>query len=155
MHFLSLRLQTVLKDPKNQPALVEIRREKKVVLGLVLDSDSQPIDSYGWEGIRLPQTRSVKPGQQPLSERLLKLSIQVLGGSTGAPIAEPCKNCWDREREAINLNVFPVNLQPYMINFKSEKLTVTLSRPLGGNCLAADITFHFTCYSKRNGGTYE
>ena len=155
--FLSLCLQAVLKDPKDQQFTtpVEVRREKKVVLGLVLYSDSQPIDGFGWEGIQLPQTRSVKSDQQQLSERLLKLSIQLFGGLTGAPNPDPCRNCWDREREAINPKFCPENVQPYMINFKSNSLTTALSRPLDGNCLKTDVTFHFTCYSKHHEGTYK
>ena len=147
----------MLKDPKDQQrtAPVEIRREKKVVLGLVLDSDSQLIDKYGWEGIQLPQTGSVKSGQQTLSGELLYLSIQVFGSSTGAPNAQPCSDCWDRERPAINLSACPANLQPYMIDFKSENLTTALSTPLDGNCLMADVTFHFTCYSNHHEGMYK
>ena len=95
IYFLRLRLQTVLKDPKDQQSTtpVDVRRDRNVVLGLVLDSDSRPIDGFGWEGIQLPQTRSVKSGQQQLLDQLLKLSIQVFGGSTGAPNPEPCRNC--------------------------------------------------------------
>ena len=147
----------MLKDPKDQQptAPVNIRREKKVVLGLVLYSDSQPIDECGWEGIQLPQTGSVKSGQQTLSGKLLRLSIQVFGGSTGAPNAEPCSKCWDRERQAINPNACPANLQPYMIDFKSENLVTVLSRPLEGNCLMADVTFRFTCYSRHHEGMYK
>ena len=147
----------MLKDPKDQQptAPVEIRREKRVVLGLVMYSDSQPIDGYGWEGIQLPQTRSMKSGQQTLSGKLLKLSIRVFGCSTGAPNAEPCSNCWDRERQAINPNGNPANLQPYMIDFKSENLVTILSRPLEENCLKADVTFHFICYSRHHEGKYK
>ena len=147
----------MLKDPKNQQSIapVDVRREKKIVLGLFLDSDSQPIDGFGWEGIQLPQTRSVKSGQQPLSEKLLNLSIQVFGGSTGAPNAEPCSNCWTRERQAINPNICPPNLQPYMIDFKSENITTALFRPVDRNCLMSDVAFHFTCYSKHHEGTYK
>ena len=157
IYCLSLRLQAVLKDPKDQQSItpVYIRREKKVVLGLILGSDSQPIDGFGWEGIQLPRTRSVKSSQQPLSENLLRVSIQVFGGSTGAPNAEPCGNCWYRERQAMNLNVFPANLQPYMIDFMSKNLTTTLSRPLDENCLRTDVMFRFTCYSKHHGGVYK
>ena len=157
IYFLSLHLQAVLKDPKDQQSItpVDVRREKKVVLGLVLDSNSQPIDGFGWEGIRLPQTRSVKSGQRQLSEKLLKLSIQVFGGSTGAPNSEPCRNCWAREQEAINPKYCPEGVPPYMIDFNSKSLTTTLSKPLDGNCLEADITFHFTCYSKHHEGTYK
>ena len=148
----------MLTDPKDrQPTVpVEIRREKKVVLRLILYSDSQPIDHYGWKGIQLPQTGSVKSGQQTLSGKLLKLSIQVFGASTGAPNARPCDNCWDREElHAINLNVCPANLQPYMIDFKSENLTTILSKSLDGNCLKADVTFRFTCYSRHHEGMYK
>ena len=155
--FLSLRLRAMLKNPRDQQPTVpvEIRRERKVVLGLVLCSDSQPINEYGWEGIQLPQTGSVKLGEQTLSKRLLKLSIQVFGGSTGAPHAEPCDSCWDREQQARNRNVHLANLQPYMIDFKSESRTTVLSRPLDDNCLKADVTFHFICYSKHHEGMYK
>ena len=157
IYSLSLHLQTSLKDPKDQQFItpVDVRREKKVVLGLVLDSDSQPIDRFGWEGIQLPQTRSVRSGQQQLSEKLLNLSIQLFGGSTGAPNPDPCRNCWAREREAINPKYCPENVPPYMIDFKSKSLTTALSRPLEGNCLEADVMFHFTCYSKHHEGTYK
>ena len=144
----------MLKDPKDQgPTVpVEIRREKQVVLGLVLYSDSRPVSEYGWEGIQLPQTGSVKSRQQTISERLLKLSIQVFGSSTGAPNVEPCDSCWDREQQT---NVQLANLQPYMIDFKSKSRTTVLSRPLDENCLKADITFHFICYSKHHQGMYK
>ena len=147
----------MLKDPKDRgpTVLVEIRREKKVVLGLVLYSDSRPIEGYGWGVIQLPQTRSVQSDQRPLPRNLPKLSIQVLGGLSGAPNAEPCSKCWDRERQAINRMFCPANMQPYMIDFKSKSLTTALSKPLDGNCLKADVTFHFTCYSKHHEGTYK
>ena len=147
----------MLKDPKSQQsiALVDVRREKKIVLGLFLDSDSQPIDGFGWVGIKLPQTRSVKSGQQPLSEKLLNLSIQVFGGSTGSPNAEPCSNCWARELKGINFDICPPNLQPYMIDFKSENITTALFRAVGRNCLLSDVVFYFTCISNHHEGTYK
>ena len=155
-NFLSARLQTMLKDPKIQQLTspVTIRREKKVVLELSLHSDSHPIGYWGWGGIQLPQTGSVKSSQQAVLGKLLKLSIQVFGCSTAVPNIQPCPTCWDRERRATDPNVFPPNLQPYMIDFQAENLTTLFSRPLDGNCLKADVTFHFTCYSKHHGGSY-
>jgi len=154
--FLSACLQTMLKDPKaRQPTSpITIRREKKVVLELSLHSDSHPIDHWGWQGIQLPQTSSVKLGQQSALANLLRLSIQVLGYSPGAPNLQPCRNCWNRERQAIDPNVCPPNPQPYMINFKAENPTIVLSGPLDGSCLKAVVTFHFTCYSKHHAGPY-
>ena len=146
----------MLKDPKDQQLTcpVTIRREKKVVLELSLHSYSHQIGYWGWGGVQLPQTGSVKSGQQAVPRNLLKLSIQVSGCSTALPNIQPCPNCWDRERQAIDRNVFPSNLQPYMIDFKAEKLITLLSEPLDGSCLKADVTFHFTCYSKHHGGSY-
>ncbi len=146
----------MLKDPKVQQLTcpVIVRREKKVVLELSLHSDSHQIGYWGWEGIQLPQTGSVKSCQQAVPKKLLKLSIQVSGCSTVVPNIQPCPSCWDRERQAIDPSVFPSNLQPYMTNFKAKNSTTPLSGPLGGNCLKADITFHFTCYSKHHGGSY-
>ena len=86
----------MLKDPKVQQyiTLVDVRQEKKDVLGLFLDSDSQPMDGFGRERIQLPQTISVKSGQQQLSEKLLRLPpIQEFGGSTGAPNGDLQKRC--------------------------------------------------------------
>jgi len=152
--FLSLHLQAVLKGPKNQQptAPVIIRRERMVVLELALHSRSHPISHRGWGGILLPQTRSVQPGQQAYSGKLLKFSIQVLACTTGVGNAQPCNSCWQRERQTIEHN-----LQPYMIDFKAESNITTLSIPLSGNdyCLKADVTFHFTCYSHHHGGVYE
>ena len=155
-NFLSARLQTMLKDPKIQQLTspVTIRREKKVVLELSLHSDSHPIEYWDWKGIQLPRTSSVKSGQHSVPGKLLKLSIQVSGCSTAVPNIQPCCICWNRERQAIDPNIFPSNLQPYMIDFKAENLTTLLSGPLDGNCLKADVTFHFTCYSKHHGGPY-
>ena len=155
-NFLSARLQTMLKDPKIQQLTspVTIRREKKVVLELSLHSDSHPIEYWDWKGIQLPRTSSVKSGQHSVPGKLLKLSIQVSGCSTAVPNIQPCWICWNRERQAIDPNIFPSNLQPYMIDFKAENLTTLLSGPLDGNCLKADVTFHFTCYSKHHGGPY-
>jgi hypothetical protein len=154
---LSLRLQAELKNPKDQrPTVpVTIRREKKVVLELTLRSDSRPIGSWGWGGIQLPQTASVEPVWQPFSGRLLKLSIQVLG-CLGAPIVQPCTNCWDRERQKMDANTGVANLQPHIIDFQAEDLITVLSTSLDGNnpCLKADVTFHFICYSKHHGGEY-
>jgi hypothetical protein len=148
----------VLTDPKNlQPtASVQIRREKKVVLELALHSHSHPIDNWRWGGIQLPLTGSVKSAQQPFSGRILRLSIQVLGCSTGLPNAQPCESCWARERKSLNANVCPPNLQPYMIDFKADSAIIALFKPLDGNdkCLKADVTFHFTCYSNHHGGMY-
>ena len=154
--FLSARLQAMLKDPNTQQLTspVTIRREKKVVLELSLHSDSHPIGYWGWGGIQFPQTGSVKSSQQAVLGKLLKLSIQVFGCSTAVPNIQPCPTCWDRERRATDPNVFPPNLQPYMIDFQAENLTTLFSRPLDGNCLKADVTFHFTCYSKHHGGSY-
>ena len=151
--FLSVRLQAVLKDPMDQQptAPVTIRREKRVVLELTLHSDSHPISGWGWDGIQLPQTGSVKSVQQIFPEKLLNLSIQVFGSSMGAPNAQPCRNCWDRERQSINPNVFLANPQPYMIDFKAENITTALSASSDKTCLKAEVTFHFTCYSKHHG----
>ena len=145
----------MLKDPNAQQLTspVAIRREKKVVLELSLHSDSRPIGYWGWEGIQLPQTGSVKSGQQAAPGKLLKLSIQVFGFSTAVPNIQPCPICWDRERRAIDPNIFP-SLQPYMIDFKAENPTTLLSGPLDGGCLKAEVTFHFTCYSKHHRGSY-
>ena len=149
--FLSLRLQAFLKDPRNQPptALVNIRREKRVVLVLTLHSISQPISNRGWEGILLPQTRSVDSVQQISPRRLLKLSIQVLASSTGVVNVRPCDNCWSRERP-------PTDVQPYMIDFQAQSRRIALSTQMDGNdnCLKADVKFHFTCYSRHHGGMY-
>jgi len=145
--FLSLHLQVMLKDPKDQrpTATVKIRREKGVVLELALHSRSHPISNWGWGGILLPQTRSVQSGQQAYSGKLLKFSIQLFDCTTGRVDAQPCNSCWQRERPTIEHN-----LQPYMIDFKAESNITTLSIPLGGNdcCLKADVTFYFTCYHK-------
>jgi hypothetical protein len=155
---LSLRLQAELKDPKCQQLTdpVTIRREKKVVLGLTLRSDSHPIGSWGWGGIQLQQTASVKPVRQPFSGRLLKLSIQVLACSTGFPNVQPCTKCWDRERQRIDPSTGVANLQPYMINFTAGSLVTVLSTSLDRNnrCLKADVRFCFTCYSNHHGGDY-
>ena len=154
--FPSARLQAMLKDPTAQQLTspVTIRREKKVVLELSLHLDSHPIGYWDWKGIQLPRTRSVKAGQQDVPGKLLKLSIQVSGCSAAVPNIQPCRTCWNRERQAIDPNVFPSNLQPYMIDLKAENLTTPLSGPLDGNCLKADVTFHFTCYSRHHGGPY-
>ena len=150
---LSLRLQALLKDPRNHPptALVNIRREKQVVLVLDLHSNSQPIGNRGWEGILLPQTRSVDSVQQISPRRLLKLSIQVLACSTGVVNVRPCDNCWSREQPPT-----PHNVQPYMIDFKAQSRKIALSTHLDGNdnCLKADVKFRFTCYSRHHGGKY-
>ena len=142
----------MLRDPKNQrpTAPVRIRREKRVVLQLLLYSD-YPIGHRGWGGIQLPQTRSVRTSQPAFSGRLLKLSIQVLGCSACAPNAQPCSSCWGRERRTID-----PNLQPYMIDFQAESSIAALSMPVNGNdkCLKADVTFHFTCYSRHHRGWY-
>ena len=142
----------MLKDPKGQQLTspVTIRREKKVVLELSLHSDPHPIGCWGWEGIQLPQTRSVQSGQQAIPGKLLKLSIQVSGSSADDLNAQPCPYCWDRE-----LAIDPtVNLPPYMIDFKAESLITLLSGPIDRSCLKADVTFHFICYSKHHGGSY-
>src|SRR5258706_4266575 len=146
----------MLKDPKVQQLScpVIIRREKKVVLELFLNPDSHQIGQWRWEGIQLPQTGSVKSGQQAVPRNLLKWSIQVSGCSTAIPNIQPCRNCWERERQVIDRNVFPSNLQPYMIDFKAKNLITLLSGPSDGNFLKADVTFHFTCYSKHHGGSY-
>ena len=151
----SLRLRTVLKDPRDQqpPEPVTMRREKRVTIELALNSDSHPFNAWGWAGIQLPKTRSVKPAQQPFSGRLLRLSTQVLGCTMGASNAQPCNNCWLRE-----LRNLPPNLQvqPYMIDFQAESQIIPLSKPSHGNdkCLKAEIMFHFTCYSRHHGGIY-
>ena len=153
---LSVRLQTILKDPKAQQpnSPVTIRREKKVVLELSLHSDSHPIGYWDWKGIQLPRTSSVKSGQHSVPGRLLKLSIQVSGCSTAVPNIQPCPTCWKREQQALDPNVFPSDLQPYIIDFKAENPTTLLSGPSDGSCLKADVTFHFTCFSKHHGGPY-
>jgi hypothetical protein len=140
----------MLKSPEVEQldSPVTIRREKKVVLGLSLHSDSYPIGSWGWGGIQLPQTGSVKLGQQSVLGNLLRLSIQVFGCSPGGNV-QPCNTCWNRGRQAVGPNVCPSNPQRYMIDFKADNPTTALS--LDGNCLKADVAFHFTCY---HGGPY-
>jgi hypothetical protein len=150
--FLSLRLQALLKDPKNQTptALVNIRREKQVILALALHSQSyHPISSRGWEGLLLPQTRSVDSVPQVPPMGLLKLSIQVLACSTGDVNVRPCGNCWSRERP-------DHNVLPYMIDFKaqSHKIALSTHQRENDNCVKADVKFHFTCYSRHHGGPY-
>src|SRR5258708_32313610 len=88
------------------------------------------------------------------SGKLLKLSIEVFGCSTGTPNVQPCNNCWVRHQRTVDPNFGPAHLQPYMIDFKAEKLTTMLSQHLDENCLKADVMFHFTCYSRHHGGTY-
>ena len=153
--FFSLRLQAVLKDPRHQqpPGPVRIRREKRVIIELALSSNSHSLSAWGWAGIQLPQTRSVKSVQQPFSGSLLRLSAQVLRTTMGAPNAHPCNNCWIRELR----NLPPdLHLQPYMIDFQAESQIIALSKPSHGNdkCLKAEVAFHFTCYSKHHGGLY-
>ena len=149
--FLSLHLQAELKDPKKQQpgATVNIRREKKVVLTLALHSDSYPISNRGWEGILLPQTRSVESGpvQQISPTKLLKLSIQVLACARGDVNAQPCNNCWSRERPPNDHTI-----QPYMIDFKALSHQIILDRT--NTYLTADVKFHFTCYSRHHEGRY-
>ena len=153
--FLSLRLQAVLKDPEAQQTTVpvRIRREKKVVVALVLQSATHPLSHWGWEAIEIPETGSVKPTQHTFSGKHLKLSAQVLRCSspTGVPDVKPCGNCWKRERRTRGLNQ---NLEPYMIDFQAEGRVLALSRPSYGDdkCLKVEVTFHFTCYSKHHGG---
>ena len=150
-HFLSLHLQVELKDPKRHDpgAPVDIRREKRVVLTIALHSDFYPISNRGWEGILLPQTRSVESGpvQQISPAKLLKFSIQVLALARGEVDAHPCNNCWSRERLPCDHNV-----QPYMIDFKAQSRQIALGR--NNNFLTANVTFHFTCYSRHHGGLY-
>ena len=154
--FLSARLQAMMKDPNVQQLTcpVTIRREKKVVLELSLHSDSHQIGYWGWEGIQLPQTGSVKSGQQAVPKNLLKLSIQVSLCPSVVPNIQPCRNCWERERQVVDPKGLPSNLEPYMIDFKANNLITLLSGPIDGSCLKADVTFHFTCYSKHHGGPY-
>lgn len=130
---------------------VTIRRENQVVLELSLHSDSNQIGYWGWGGIQLPQTGSVKSGQHGVARNLLKLSIQVSVCDTVVPNIQPCSSCWARERQAMDPDT---NLQPYIIDFKAKNLITALSGPLDGNCLNADVTFHFTCYSRHHGGSY-
>ena len=153
--FFSLYLQAVVKDPRHQqpPGPVRIRREKRVIIELALNSDSHSLSAWGWAGIQLPQTRSVKPVQQPFSGTLLKLSTQVLGSAMGTFNAQPCNNCWMRERRELPPDL---HLQPYMIDFQAESQIIALSKPSHGNdkCLKAEVAFHFTCYSRHHGGMY-
>src|SRR5258706_13225930 len=153
---LSARLRSRLKDPNGQELAsniqeltspVPIRREKKVVLELSLHSDSHQIGYWGWGGIQLPQTRSVESGQQGVPRNLLRVSIQGSGWLTDVPNIQPCPRCWERERQRIDPNVFPPNLEPYMINFQANNPVTLLSGPSDGSHLNADIAFHFTCYS--------
>ena len=145
----------MLKDPRalQPPEPVRIRREKRVIIELALNSDSHSLSASRWTGIQLPQTRSVKQVQQPFSGRLLKLSTQVLGCTMGAPNAQPCNNCWLREQKNLPPNL---QVQPYMIDFQAESQIIALSKPSHGNdkCLKAEVTFHFTCYSNHHGGIY-
>jgi hypothetical protein len=155
INFLSLRLRAVLRDPRDQQLTgpVIMRREKMVAIELVLHSASQSSTPWGWQGIQLPQSYSVKPTQRPPSGKLLKLSIQVIGCTTGDPDVRPCNMCWARERHG---RVGTPDLQPYMIDFKAESDIVALSEPsyTDDKCLKAIVKFRFTCYSRHNGGIY-
>jgi hypothetical protein len=151
---LSIRLEATLKDPASQvpDSTVEVRREKRVILELFLGSRDGSINEWGWQGIQLPLTGSVKAAQPRLEEGLLHLSILAYGSSTGALLSRPCENCWIRERRALG---YRPSIQPYIVDFKADNPVTVLSRKSDSPFLKAEVTFHFTCYSNHQQEEYE
>ena len=152
---LSVRLHAALKDPAGQVSTttVEVRREKRVVLELFLSASDRAIDkSWGWQGIYLPPTGSIKHAQPRLQGGLLYLSVQVHGGSSGTLLSSPCKHCWDREQRALGN---PPDLQPYIVDFKADNPVTILSRTPDFRFLKAEVTFHFTCYTSHQQEEYK
>jgi len=150
----SIHLQAKLKDPANQPpdSTVEVRREKRVVLELFLCSTDRSVDEWGWQGIQLPPTGSVKSAQPRLQEGLVYLSVLAYGSSTGALLSRPCENCWAREWRALGHRP---STQPYIVDFKADNPVTILSRTPDSQILKAEVTFHFTCYTNHQQEEYE
>ena len=151
---LSVRLQAKLKDPASQVPenTVEVRREKRVVLELLLHSNDGSINEWGWQGIQLPPTGSVRAAPPRLQEGLLHLSVRVYGSSTGAPLSRPCENCWIREERALG---YHPSIQPYIVDFKADNPVTVLSRTADSPFLKVDVTFHFTCYTSHQQEEYK
>ena len=151
---LSVRLQAELKDPAGQvpESTVEVRREKRIVLELFLRSSDESINEWGWQGIQLPPTGSVKAAQPRLREGLLHLSVLAYGSSTGTLLSQPCENCWIRERRALG---FRPSIQPYIVDFKADNPVTVLSRTPESPFLNAEVTLHFTCYTSHQLEKYE
>ena len=154
MSQLSIHLQVKLKDPASQSpdSTVEVRREKRVVLEMFMSSSNESINVWGWQGIQLPPTGSVKSAQPRLQEGLLYFSVLVYGGSTGTPLSQPCEKCWSRERRALG---FHPSIQPYIVDFKADNPVTILSRTQDSRFLKAEVTFHFTCYTSHQREAYE
>lgn len=150
----SVRLQATLKDPASQVPenIVEVRREKRVVLELFLHSNDGSINKWGWQGIQLPPTGSVKAVQPRLQEGLLHLSVLTYGSSTSALLSRPCENCWIRERRALG---YHPTIQPYIVDFKADNPVTVLSRTAESPYLKVEVTFHFTCYTSHQQEEYE
>ncbi len=149
----SVSLQVELKDPVGQvPEItVEVRREKRVVLELSLRSMDRSIHEWGWQGVQLPPTGSVKAAQPRLQEGLLHLSVLAYGSSTGALLSRPCENCWLREWRALG---YP-SIQPSIVDFKADNPVTVLSRTPDSPFLKVEVTFHFTCYTGHQQEEYE
>jgi len=154
MVLLSVRLQARLKDPASQVPnnIVEVRREKRVVLELFLYSSDGPINKWGWQAIQLPPTGSVKAAQPRFQEGLLHLSVVAYGGSTGSLLSQPCENCWIREQRTLGHRS---SIQPYIVDFKADNPVTVLSRTPDSRFLQAEVTFHFTCYTRHQYEAYE
>jgi hypothetical protein len=151
---LSVRLHAELKDPANQPpdSTIEVRREKRVILELFLSSNDSAINEWGWQGIQLPPTGSVKSAQPRLQEGLLYLSVLARGSSTGTLLSRPCEHCWNREWRALG---GPPHIRPYIVDFKADNPVTILSRTPDSRFLKAEVTFHFTCYTSHQQQEYE
>ena len=154
MSSLSIRLRAELKDPASQVPdnTVEVRREKRVVLELFLHSNDASIGDWGWQGIQLPPTGSVKAVQPRLQEGLLHLSVLTYGSSTRALLSQPCESCWIRERRALG---YRPSIQPYIVDFKADSPVTVLSRTPESPFLKVEVTFHFTCYTSHQQEEYE
>lgn len=150
----SVRLDAKLKDPASQmpDSTVEVRREKRVVLELFLSSNNAAINEWGWQGIQIPPTGSVKPTQPKLQEGLLYLSVLAYGSSTGTLISRPCEHCWIREQRALGQRP---NIQPCIVDFKADNPVTILSRTPDSTFLKAEVTFHFTCYTSHQQQEYK
>lgn len=148
----SVCLQAKLKDPASQlGSEVEVRREKRVILEMFLSSSDESINKWGWQGVQVPSTGSVKPAQPRLQEGLLYFSVLVYGGSTGTPLSRPCEKCWKREHKALG---YQPNFHPYIVDFKADNPVTLLSRTPDSRYLKAEVTFYFTCYTSHQHEPY-
>ena len=116
--------------PAEGGTTVQVRRATCVTLSFDMRSLSGGLAAY--DGLKIPNTASVKNQASEAGKKVLRLQIRVLGTTTKAPYDALCHECNEREG---NRDTFP--------DFRARSNILV---PQKNNTML--VTFTLACYSK-------